>query len=256
MLGKNYATAGQIRLANLSSGQMTSIDSSIVNINVEYSMTMASQLQFTVIDFNDEMMKRNYFLIGRDVIYTTQTACLINGENSPSNVSSAPKYINLLFEIAQVNVSQGPGNTPQIEVSCYSKAIQQMKRDRKPGEIRGVGSEYVKRAAQKYGLRSFVEKTSQKATINKASGDEQAESLWDVLSGMANEAKFMLFEADGILFFASQKYLMNKWGANSYRVEKKGKRGTPSKFVTERSTPIVNWKPGSCVRHKCYCSSN
>jgi hypothetical protein len=241
VLGKNYIKAGQIRLANLTSGQMTSIDSSIINTSIEYSMTMASQLQFTVIDFNNEMMNRNYFLVGRDVIYTTQTACLINGE-STSNVSSAPKYTNLLFEIAQVNVSQGPGNTPQIEVSCYSKAIQQMKRDRKPGEIKGSGSEYVKRAAQKYGLRCFVEKTSQRATINKASGDEQAESLWDVLSGIASEAKFVLFEADGILFFASQKYLMNKWGSFSYTVDRKGKRGTPSKKVTEYSIPIVNWK--------------
>lgn len=242
MLGKNNIKAGQIRFANLTTGQMTSIDSSIVNISIDYSMTMASELKFTVIDFNDEMMNRNYFLIGRDVIYTTQTACLIDGENRTSNVSSAPTYVNLLFEIAQVNVSQGPGNTPQIEVSCYSKAVQQMKRDRKPGEIKGSGSEYVKRAARKYGLRCFAEKSSQKVSINKASGDEQAESLWDVLSGIASEAKFQLFEADGILFFASQKFLMNKWGSFSYKVEKKGKRGTPSKFVWESSIPIVNWK--------------
>lgn len=242
MLGPIYTTVGQIRLANISNGQMTNIDSSIISVSLDYSMTMASELRFTVIDFNNDMTKKNYFSIGRDVIYTTHTACTLNDINGPLVSSSKPSYINLLFEIAEVTISQGPGNTPQVEVVCYSKAIQQMKRDRKPGQIKGTGSDYVKRAARKYGLRCFAEKSSKKVSINKASGDEQAESLWDVLSGIANEAKFVLFEADGILFFASQKFLLNKWGSNSYRVEQKGKKGKPSKFITERSIPIVNWK--------------
>lgn len=255
MLGHTLIKAGTIRLANLSSQQMTNIDHSIIRVSIDYSMTMASELRFTVIDFNNEMTKKNYFVIGRDVVYTTQTACPVDSFDGVESVSTGINYINLLFEIAEVSISQGPGNTPQVEVTCYSKAVQQMKRDRKPGEIKGSGSEYVKRAARKYGLRCFAEKSSQKVTINKASGDEQAESLWDVLSGIASEAKFVLFEADGILFFASQKFLLNKWGSNAVSVEQKGKKGKPSKFVTEKSIPIVNWKDSWTVNQGSVYSS-
>lgn len=255
MLGHTLIKAGTIRLANLSSQQMTNIDHSIIRVSIDYSMTMASELRFTVIDFNNEMTKKNYFVIGRDVVYTTQTACQVDSFDGVESISAGINYINLLFEIAEVSISQGPGNTPQVEVTCYSKAIQQMKRDRKPGEIKGSGSEYVKRAARKYGLRCFAEKSSQKVTINKASGDEQAESLWDVLSGIASEAKFVLFEADGILFFASQKFLLNKWGSNAVSVEQKGKKGKPSKFITEKSIPIVNWKDSWTVNQGSVYSS-
>jgi len=222
-------TAGKISIGSLSDGIMTNIDHSIISVNVDYTMNAASQLSFDVIETMNtdysritpaektyprvlEFAKNNYFQIGRDVIYETTTLNEIGITNS-----SETKLIKQqqLYEIASVTFAQGPGASPVWQVKCFTKAIQQMKRDRKPGTVKGTGSAFVKNAAIKYGLKPFVEETSKKPTITKASGDKQADSLWDVLERLAGDAKFVLYEVDGFLVFCSEKYLLHKWGIDS-----------------------------------------
>jgi len=222
-------TAGKISIGSLSDGVMTNIDHSIISVNVDYSMNEASQLSFDVIetmntDFSQiaeaertyprvlEFAQNNYFQIGRDVIYETNTLNEIsNTNNSGTNLIKQKQ----LFEIASVTFTQGPGGSPTWQVKCFTKAIQQMKRDRKPGTVKGTGSTFVKNAAKKYGLKYFGEETSKKQTVTKATGDKQADSLWDVLTRLAQDAKFVIYEVDGFLVFASEKFLMHKWGIDS-----------------------------------------
>jgi len=222
-------TAGKISIGSLSDGVMTNIDHSIISVSVDYSMNEASQLSFDVIetmstDFSRiaeaertyprvlEFAQNNYFQIGRDVIYETTTLNQLSKINSSGTNLIKQKQ---LFEIASVTFTQGSGGSPIWQVKCFTKAIQQMKRDRKPGTVKGTGSTFVKNAAIKYGLKYFGEETSKKQTVTKASGDKQADSLWDVLTRLAQDAKFVIYEVDGFLVFASEKFLMHKWGIDS-----------------------------------------
>lgn len=222
-------SAGKISIGSLSDGIMTNIDHSIISVSVDYSMNEASQLSFDVLETMNtdyskiaeaekthprvlEFATNNYFQIGRDVIYETNTL------NEISNINSSGANLikqKQLFEIASLTFSQGPGGSPTWQVKCFSKAIQQMKRDRNPGTVKGTGSTFVKNAAIKYGLKYFGEETSKKQTVTKATGDKQADSLWDVLDRLAKDAKFVIFEVDGYLVFASEKYLLHKWGIDS-----------------------------------------
>ena len=118
----------------------------------------------------------------------------------------------MLFRSASVSVSPGEGASPSITVEARTKAIQQMKRDKTPSTVKGEGHVYVSQAAGKYNLESFVQKTSKSKQISKGGTDKQADSLWDVLNGLASSAKFSLFEENGVLFFASNQYIFGLWG--------------------------------------------
>jgi hypothetical protein len=211
-------TTRKIYLADLSpqlkNSKFFDISTYVTKLSVNYDIALASEISFEVLDPGLEMSKNNYFIIGRDVIYETQTLGQIN------SYSGEVKLVKQIFEISSVNVSQGPGGSAIYSIQCYSKAIQQMKRDKKPQNIKGNGTAYIRAAATKYGLQFYGQETSKKKTINKAQGSKESESLWDVMQRLAEEAKFVLFEVDGILVFASEKFLMHKWGTNIRYVTK------------------------------------
>lgn len=235
--------AGTITIADIDFALMSNIDASIISVNVEYSMDLVSKLTFSVIDIGLEMINRNYFMVGRDVFYKTMTFGILDEMRAPGE-TPRPKNITQIFEIADVTINQGPGNNPVVQVICYTKAIQQMKRDRKSGSWKGDGTDFVNRAARKYGLRFFGEKTSKSKTINKASGDKAAESLWDVIQSLASDAKFIVFEVDGLLVFASEKWLLNKWGIKKQTVHVRNAKTHKLEPVVKRYIPIKYMQPG------------
>jgi hypothetical protein len=57
-----------------------------------------------------------------------------------------------LFEIADISVSQGPGENPLISVTCYSRAVQQMKRDRSLGLLVAQERSLLKELQKNMGL--------------------------------------------------------------------------------------------------------
>ena len=238
---------GKLYIGSLSSNILDEISRSTLSIQVSYSMDMASQLSFTVLESVDtnyslgsdglfyselQFAKNNYFQIGLDVIYETNTLGAI--DSSDSTLVKQKQ----IFEIASVSVSQGQGGSPVWEISCYTKAIQQMKRDRKPAAITGQGTEFVKRAAAKYGLKFWGEQTTKNYTITKAGGDKQAESLWDVMKRLAGDAKFVLYEVDGYLIFASEKYILEKWGYDSESYLKVNEKKKIKEPKTRRWIPL------------------
>lgn len=204
----------KIIIASLPDNLQADISHNVTQASVNYSMSLASELSFDVIDVDMKMSSNNYFILGRDVIYETQTLGRVD------SYTGEVRPVRQLFEIADVSVSQGPGGSAIYSVKCYTKAIQQMKRDKKPGAIKGNGSQYIKNAARKYGLSFYCQETSKAKKITKASGTKQTESLWDVMSRLAGDAKFVLFEVDGILVFASEKFLLHKWGTDIRYVDK------------------------------------
>jgi hypothetical protein len=201
-------------LPNFKNSGLFDISQYVTAVSVNYTMSMSSEIAFDVVDPGLNMSLRNYFVLGRDVIYETQTLGRID------SYKGELRRVSQLFEIASVNVTQGIGGSATYSIKCWTKAIQQMKRDKKPGTIKGTGTSFVKEAARKYGLQFYGEEISKKKTTTKASGPKQAVSLWNVLETMARDAEFVLFEVDGVLVFASEKFLFKKWGTNLKYSEK------------------------------------
>jgi hypothetical protein len=247
-------SAGSIRIASISDGLYADIDKSITSVNVNYSMTEASQLSFNVVEIAEKNFSRfyqkektffsnlrfgenRYFDIGRDVIYETTTLRpLYLGESGGPTSAVRQQQI---FEISSVTIAPGSGDSPTWNVNCFTKAIQQMKRDRNPSAVKGTGSEFVRRAAEKYGLKFWGERTNKKVNITKASGDRQADSLWDVIKRLAGEAKFTVFEVDGYLVFASEDYIMYKWGIDSGEpIKRKNKVTKKVDTITPKFIPL------------------
>jgi len=229
--------ARKISIANLPTIGSSNYDITefITQASVSYSIDMAAELSFDIIDRDLLFAKNNYFVIGRDVIYETQAVGRIDSGDG------TVQFVKQLFEISKVSVSQGPGGSPTFSVQCYTKAIQQMKRDRQPGSVSGNGTAFIKAAAAKYGLRFFGENTAKAKQITKSSGSKQAQSLWDVMQNLASDAKFVLFEVDGVLVFASEKWLMHKWGTNSVVDTKTTVNSkTKKKTTTRKNLRYVN----------------
>jgi hypothetical protein len=247
-LNTQYVQPGQLKglserklyLADLpnitSTNGRTDISRYITQLSVNYTMDMASQLSFDIVDVDLKMAQNNYFILGRDVIYETQTI------SSFDSITSNPIFVNQLFEIANVSSSQGPGGSVTFNITCYTKAVQQMKRDKKSAaSINGQGTAFVREAAKRYGLKFYGQETTKKQKINKAGGDKQAESLWNVLQNLAGDAKFVLYEIDGYLVFASEQWLLYKWGIDSRTVPKFVKKNGRQVRVgnkTERWMPL------------------
>jgi hypothetical protein len=222
--------AGSIYISSLKDNIMSNIDNSILSVNVDYSMNEASQLVFEVMetvttDFAKtfdpekthpgrlEYSSNNYFQIGRDVVYETQTR--LPFPDIGATGGGSPILQSQIFEISSLVFQQGPGGSPVWKVTCFPKGIQQMKRDRNFKSIKGSGTAFVRRAAQKYGLKFWGQETNKKISITKASGENQADSLWDVIKRLASDSKFVYYEIDGVFIFASEDYLMYRWGIDN-----------------------------------------
>ena len=199
-------------LPNFGKGSFTDVSQFVTQASVNYTMDMASELSFDILDPGLLMSKNNYFILGRDIIYQTETI----GQVAPA--SSVTRPVSQLFEIANVTVSQGPGGSCSYSVKCYTKAVQQMKRDKKGGTIKGGGSQYVKNAAKKYGLKFAGQETSKGGSTTSAKGSREAESVWDIIQRIAESAQFVCFEVDGYLIFASEQWLLHKWGVDKRTV--------------------------------------
>lgn len=206
------------------------IAESITAINISYSIDMCPQISLQLFDPQFRMLNNNYFSIGQNIIFKSSTPALYDsfGRGAPHNPSGQlldhqsdvnfteddirVGWITQVYEVASVSVSPGPGASPAITIEARTKAIQQMKRDKQPSSVKGEGHTYVSQAALKYNLTSFVEKTTKSKQINKGGTDKQADSLWTVLNSLASSSKFSLFEANGVLYFASNQYLFGLWG--------------------------------------------
>jgi hypothetical protein len=210
----------------------------LISVNVQYTMNMSSELSFTVLDEDLKMISKNYFNMGRVVAYLSETFGTIEKTTLP-DISQRQLQ---LFEIANVGVSQGPGENPTVTVTCYSRAIQQMKRDRKPGTVGGSGTEFVKRAAKKYGLKFWGETTSKSQSINKATAGSKAESLWSVIDSLAKTAKFVVYEVDGYLIFASEKYILKNWGTHEAKLTEAQIKSKDKKAKTKNKYIPLTWK--------------
>jgi len=224
----------QLGIADFATEQIGHISRAVQSISVSYSMDMCPQVTVQLFDVNMAMLSNNYFNIGRTFVYKTEgrvqlpneailESAAANSTTTSTSVSAKPAnsledvefgYKRFFYEVASLSVGPGAGSSPSITLELRSRPIMQMKRDRSPGSIKETSPQiFVQEAALKYGLNFYIEKPSKGSVkINKASNDKRADSTWNVLETLASEAKFSLFESDGVLFFASMGHLFGLWG--------------------------------------------
>lgn len=207
----------------------SSINQAVLSVKVNYSLDMVSEISLEVLDSNGTLARANYFSIGRHVWYRGFASTHLSWVTSGSGLVDGER-IWQLYEIASVSMGPGPGTNPVWNLKLRPAACQQMKRNKEPAGIAtdrpdtpagipGMGSELIVNAAEFYGLRSHVQYTETGVDWKSSGEDEVKESLWDVMQRTASEsrakdghAQFRLFEADGVLFFGTQKWLLGQWG--------------------------------------------
>lgn len=221
-------TSTSLQIGDLTEKQMATVASNLLTLNISYTMDMASQLSFVVIDPGFEMASNNYFNIGRDIVYETTSVSKIKVANSSSGTGEPIiSRIRHLYEISSVSVQQQGSASPQWSVEAMPKAVQQMKRDKKPSSVGGSGYTFVQKAANKYGLRFVGEKSARIKSASKNSGDGQQDSVWTVMKSIADNSQYVLFVADGTLYFGTHQWLMYKWGTEKIEGKIKLKNGKP-----------------------------
>jgi hypothetical protein len=184
-----------IKIGDLTSNEMRDVSQQIVNFDVSLTMDGASELTIEVVDVDFAFAKANYFQVRRDV-----------------------SYQDMRFEIAVVEVSRSESIHPLYRISCRNKNVQMMKRDKSPEAYRATSaSEYARLVAKRFNMDAFVENTTKKQSIVKGRSSQADESVWDVLQRAANDAQFVCFETNNILFFCSQQFLLSKWGDPRYK---------------------------------------
>lgn len=199
---------------------ITKMLSQIIDINVNYSLSASTAVTFSLLDPGLEMTRQNYFQVGQTFIYRSHNPARLLLPNQYAIASGL--FLGYFMEVADVSIEQSQGNSPIVRIQGYTKAIQQMKRFRKPGAIKGENHHFVEAAAKQFGLLSVVQPTTKNKTISQADGEKQADSLWDVLTRLASESKdkdknpYIIFEQDGTLYFCTQQWLMYKWGHDEY----------------------------------------
>jgi hypothetical protein len=177
-------------IGDLGTFQGTAVQQSITKLTTSFTMDSVSQVSFEIWDHELRMLNNNYFLVRRDVVYQ-----------------------GMLYEMAVIDISAGQGETPIVKIEARSKVCQLMKRDKNPEAYGGTSAtDFARIVAERYKLNFVGEPTSTKRVIVKGTSDSNDTSVWNVLKSSASEAQFVLFEADNTLYFASQQWLLGKWG--------------------------------------------
>jgi hypothetical protein len=185
-----------------------STEVSVQYLDTDYSLTGSGVIGGNV----DE--DRRYFDLRRDVIYRGRP-----------------------YEIGEVSTAPGTGGSPVVNIRCWPKNVQLMKRDKKPELIAGTnGFEYAQSVARRYGMPFVGQKTGKQQALFKARTSSGADSsVWTVLTEAAGQNQYQLFEVDGQLIYGSLQWMLWRFGLSS-RVSPKG---ITQKYIELFYNPIL-----------------
>ena len=173
----------------------------LMNLTVSYSMNLHTELSATFYDEGYKLTSNRYFDLRRE--YT---------------------YRGFQFEVGATETKPGSGGSPEVSVQFWPKAVQELKRDKKPEAIGGTnGYEYARRVAQRVGWNFIGEKSNKQQAIFKSKGSSTDESVWSVLQSVAGENQYVVYEIDGVLVYGSMQWLLWKFGLSS-KMSPKGKK--------------------------------
>lgn len=168
------------------------------SLSVSYSMNLHTELTATFFDEGYRLTSNRYFDLRRE--YT---------------------YRGFQFEVGATETRPGPGGSPEVSVQFWPKAVQDLKRDKKPQAIGGTnGYEYARRVAQRVGWNFVGEKSNKQQAIFKSKGSSTDESVWTVLQSVAGDNQYVVYEIDGVLVYGSMQWLLWKFGLSNRKKTK------------------------------------
>ena len=239
-----------VKLSNAMSG----ITESVLSIQTEYSMDMATQVTVQVHDPGFVLARNHYFAIGRTVWYRSWTLSTMQFPQESGLIDGSRIWQRM--EIASAAVGQGPGISAVWTLQLRPKGIQQLKRLRDDTLISGSGTAFIKKAANWAGLYCVAQHTTDGDGSWQADSDDgRKESLWDVMQRVASEAasvdeedpvRYMLFEVDNVLFFGTQRWLLGRWGTR-YADQLPLKTITPGENRIGMNFIYIGWPPATSL---------
>lgn len=181
---------GIIQITDLFGEAQRYFEDNLFEVSVDFKMDMGSEITIRVLDNGYKMMDSNYFVIRRDITY--------RGRN---------------YEIAGVSAGPGEGGSPVVTIQARNKGIQQMRRDKLPRTVSGGSAyDYAASVAKKFGMNFIGQRTNTVHSTFKAGGSNNNQSTWEVLSSVAKDNQYVVFEIDNILVFGSHRWLLWKFG--------------------------------------------
>lgn len=160
------------------------IHESVLSLSYSLSATAVSEIKVDVHDPNFRMHNNNYFMVGRRVTYD-----------------------GVAYEISAVELKHG--SRDQCVFTARLEASQKMRREIGQENFGSISpTTFAANVAKKYGLKFFGQESPVDGQIVREANENKDESTMDVLQRLARDLDFMCFEAKGILFFASQEYIM------------------------------------------------
>jgi len=219
-----------IVIGDLDTRQVAIIKESIISMQVSYSISMVTQLSISLLDPGFEMLKANYFIVGRDIIYRTKSIATMNSVNEkndqPGQQVKSKNYYELKLEISDVTIDQGPGMSPTISIQARSKPVQQMKRYKNANELKTAQAKitgknsaigFLQYLCFSFGLKLVADPLISKTPTINVSTDatKSSDSAWDVAGKIASDNNCAIFEVDGTLYVVKLKTLLGQWGTES-----------------------------------------
>lgn len=164
------------------------ISNAVSDAEISLTVDSVSQLTLNIYDPGFRMLNADYFQIRMPITFE-----------------------GISFEIAVIEASSG--DAPEmITLEARSRAVQQMRRDKGQKTWGKISpSNFAQMMASQFGLDFFGEPTAAKDEIVRTRNENSDESTWDVLTSLAGDSQYWLFESDGRLFFTSQKFLLRKY---------------------------------------------
>lgn len=185
-----------------------STEISVQYIDTDYSLTGSGIIGGNVSD------DRRYFDLRRDVVYRGRP-----------------------YEVGEVSTGPGAGGSPVVNIRCWPKNVQLMKRDKKPELISGTnGYEYAQSVARRYGMPFVGQKTGKQQALFKARTSSGADSsVWTVLTEAAGQNQYQVFEVDGQLIYGSLQWMLWRFGLSS----KLSPKGITQKYIELFYNPLL-----------------
>jgi len=184
--------------------RLVEVHESILDLSIDLSADMVSQLTFRISDPYLKLHNNNYFMIGRTVTY---------GEYK--------------FEIAAVDLKFG--RAAEVNVTARSQATQKLRREKGNKNFGSISPTiFAAQAAARVGLSFFGEDSPTDGKIERVQKDNRDESTFDMLKSLAGKNEFRFFEANNTMFFASEEFIVQNQGKFKIHLNMAG-LGTPSR---------------------------
>ena len=213
--GNDYAISERLDIQNIIStfnitglrqSESETLAKRMTSLTVSYSNNASTEISVQYLDTDYSILENRYFDLRRDVLYRGR-----------------------MYEVGDVSTGPGSGGSPMVNIRCWPKNVQLMKRDKKPELIAGTnGFEYAQSIARKYSMPFVGQKTGKQQALFKARTSSGADSsVWTVLTQAASANQYQLFEVDGQLVYGSMQWMLWRFGLSS----KLSQKGTTQKYI-------------------------